>query len=103
MLGHRGDLAVGQAGGDYHAVTKRRLAGEIERDDVFRLVFVEAADDQRLQMVERRLGRRRFAAGRGRARARGDRLLARRARRLVRGRDFCGGFRGGFPPGRRLA
>ena len=51
---HRGDLPVGQAGRDHHAVAERRLACQIQRHDVLRLVVLQAADDHRLQPLQRR-------------------------------------------------
>ena len=66
MLRHGGDLPVGQAGGDHHAVAERRLPRQVQRDDLLGLVVLQAADDHRLQAVQlRRL--RRMRARRRRA------------------------------------
>ncbi len=52
MLGHRRDLAVGKPACDHHPVAERGAAGEVEGDDLFRLVVFQAGDDHLLQPLE---------------------------------------------------
>ena len=52
MGGHGADLAIGDAGGDDHAICERGAAGEVDGDDVFRFIVVEAGDDDFLQRVQ---------------------------------------------------
>lgn len=54
VLGHRGDLTIGKASRYNHAVAERRLAFQVERDDILGLVIFQAADDHVLQPLQLR-------------------------------------------------
>ena len=45
MHGHGADLPVRKAGGDDHAVGEGGAAGEVDGDDFFGLVVLQAGDD----------------------------------------------------------
>ena len=54
MRRHGGDLAVGEARRDDHAVGEAGAAGQVDDDDVLGLVILQAGGDDRLQPVELR-------------------------------------------------
>ena len=87
MRRHGGDLPVGEAGGDHHAVGEAGAAGEVDGDDVLGLVVLQAGDDDRCMRSSSRPGS--FGCGLLAARA-GDAAFLRGVPGMA-GRDSAAG------------